>query len=340
MVETSSSSPAELPIMRKSSPSSFGRSTDPVCPTSESMPTMPRSLRLEKRIPEPDRAPRLLEIASCLACGSRLSGLDTCAKCGRHYPISHEIVSIIDELRGRNRIAASFYDGPGWARFRRWERLFLKLQGGEDRARRQILRHLNAPPFASVLEVGIGDGANVPLLPKDWAVFGVDISLTQLEDCLEQHPRMAGRLARAEAESLPFADGSFDACWSLGGFNYFADHDAALREMKRVTRPGGALVVADEIPNLHRYGIGHLIGLKKLDAFWLRALGLDREFVDMVLAHDFDPHLVVKDAWPNATRYPIWGGLGYCYLDFDSRSDSDSDLQLPIPTPTPRRDPS
>lgn len=174
--------------------------------------------------------------------------------------------------------------------------------------------------------------ANLRLLPRDWAAFGVDISLTQLEDCLQQDPRMVGRLARAEAEALPFADGTFDACWTLGGFNYFADHDLALREMRRVTRPGGALVVADEVPNLHRFGIGHLIGIKAIDAFWLRKLGLDREFVEMVFEHSFDPDLVVKDAWPNAVRHAIWGGLGYCYVDFDSRGDSESDSRLDPPS--------
>jgi hypothetical protein len=86
------------------------------------------------------------------------------------------------------------------------------------------------------------------------------------------------------------------------------------------------LIVADEIPNLHRYGIGHLIGIKSIDAFWLRALGIDREFVDMILTHDFKPEPVVQDLWPGSTRFPIWGGLGYCFVYSDSSSDSGSHL--------------
>ena len=101
---------------------------------------------------------------------------------------------------------------------------------------------------------------------------------------------MAGRLARAEAERLPFDDATFDACWTIGGFTYFRDHEAALREMRRVTRPGGPVVVADEVPGLHRAGLGHLIGVPAFDAWWLRLLGLDREFVDMVLGFDVDLH--------------------------------------------------
>jgi SAM-dependent methyltransferase len=295
---------------------------------------MSRSIRVGQRRSEiEDHAPRLAQIARCPECAGSLVGHDVFPGCSRRYPETHGIVSFVEELQGRNRIAAAFYDGPGWARFRPWERLFLKVQGGEARARRQILRYLDAPPFARVLEVGIGDGANLTVLPRDWTAFGVDISRVQLEDCLDQHPGMEGRLARAEAEALPFVDGTFDACFSIGGFNFFADHEATLREMRRVTRPGGVLVVADEIPNLHRFGIGHLVGIKAIDAFWLRALGLDREFVAMVLAHDFDPDLAVRDAWPDSTRHPIWGGLGYCYVAFDSRSDSDSHPQLAIPAP-------
>ena len=79
---------------------------------------------------------------------------------------------------------------------------------------------------------------------------------------------LSGELA--EGERLPYEDDSFDACFTVGGFNYFGDHDETLREMRRVTRPGGPLVVADEAPWLHRCGIGHLIGQPRIDAAWLR----------------------------------------------------------------------
>ena len=67
-------------------------------------------------------------------------------------------------------------------------------------------------------------------------------------------PRMNGRLAWAEAERLPFADATFDACWSVGGFNYFGDHEAALREMRRVTRPAAPWSSPTRLPGLHRAG--------------------------------------------------------------------------------------
>jgi SAM-dependent methyltransferase len=221
------------------------------------------------------------------------------------------IVEAIGRLSGRNKVAAAFYDGPGWCRFRTWEHAFLMLQGGQRRARVPILRYLKDRSQARILEVGIGEGDNLPFLPLAWEIHGVDIARTRLEACLERFAAMAGRLAWAEAERLPYENHSFDASYSIGGFNYFGDHGETLREMRRVTRPGGVVVVADEAPWLHRCGIGHLIGLPRIDAAWLRLLGLDREFVDMVLAQRLDLNATFPETegWH---RSSIWRGLGYC----------------------------
>ena len=144
----------------------------------------------------------------------------------------------IEPLAGRNRIVADFYDGPGWVRFRPWEQAFL-MSRGEFAGAMQILRHVAGLDRQRpvVLEVGIGSGENLAFLPPEWTVHGVDIARTQLDACRHRHPETANRLAWAEAENLPFDDATFDACWSVGGFNYFNDHETALREMRRVTRP-------------------------------------------------------------------------------------------------------
>jgi SAM-dependent methyltransferase len=167
---------------------------------------------------------------------------------------------------------------------------------------------------ARLLEVGIGDGENLRLLSKSWTVYGIDIARTQLIECRRRFPEMRGRLAWAQAECLPFPDGTFDGCYSIGGFTYFEDHAAALREMRRVTRAGGTVVVADENPGLHKAGIGHLCGCPALDRYWLGQLGLDREFIDMVLRFDVDLSALTGQVWPGARRLPIWNHLGYCLI--------------------------
>ncbi len=89
--------------------------------------------------------PKLSELACCIDCGTPLRGRDRCPGCERVYETRDDITQAIGPLRGRNGIVAAFYDGPGWVRFRKWERLFLTLQGGARRARMSILRCLPAP---------------------------------------------------------------------------------------------------------------------------------------------------------------------------------------------------
>jgi ubiquinone/menaquinone biosynthesis C-methylase UbiE len=165
------------------------------------------------------------------------------------------------------------------------------------------------------LEVGIGSGENLAFIPPHWTVYGVDIARAQLQSALARHPRLTSRVAWAQAESLPFPDSTFDACWSVGGFNYYSDHETSLRELLRVTRPGGTVIVADEVPGLYRFGLGHLIGLPAVDAWWLRKLGLDREFVRMVLDFDVDLDELTRRVWPGAAHHRIWHRLGYCVVN-------------------------
>ena len=262
-------------------------------------------------------APAILELMRCLVCGQALMGQSRCPNCGRPYPHRDGIVEAIGPLTGRNQIVAAFYDGPGWVKFRPWEQAFLLLQGGVRRARMEILRHAIKPDGQQTigLEVGIGSGENLAYLPADWDVYGVDIARTQLQLCERRHPRTEGRLAWAEGENLPFPDATFDACWSVGGFNYFRDHEAALREMRRVTRPGCPVVIADENPTLHRAGIGNLLGFPALDAWWMKKLGLDGDFADMVLTFDIELEALASRVWPDAVRHRIWHGLGYCLVN-------------------------
>jgi SAM-dependent methyltransferase len=259
----------------------------------------------------------------CIACGAGLEECEACRECGRRIQVVDGIVHAAGPLRGTNRIAAGFYDGRCWPRFRPWEQLFLWFQGpGPARARRQVLRHLPQIESARVLEVGIGAGANLPLLPQGWTVFGADIAYSQLALCRDRHHATAGRLAWAEAEALPFADGVFDAVYSVGGFNYFRDPVLALREMRRVARPDAPVIVADEDPDLIRFAPGRALGIDLLDRWALRAMGLDAEFINMVQNYQLDVAAVARAGCPGHHRFPIWNRLGYCLVEPGRSIDS------------------
>ena len=53
-------------------------------------------------------------------------------------------------------------------------------------------------------------------------------------------------LYQGNAESLPFADSSFNVVFHVGGINFFNDRALAIGEMIRVARPGSLLLIADE----------------------------------------------------------------------------------------------
>jgi SAM-dependent methyltransferase len=161
--------------------------------------------------------------------------------------------------------------------------------------------------------VGIGDGANVGLLPDGVRITGVDIAWRRLLRCRDRHTDRPLRLALAEAERLPFADGSFDAVLCVGGFNYFSDPAKALREMARVTRREGRVVVADEIVDLFRYGWGHLLRIPSLDDRLMRHW-FGEEFREMIVTNDLDITQVGSEHFEDACVHRIWRGYGYCLV--------------------------
>jgi ubiquinone/menaquinone biosynthesis C-methylase UbiE len=80
------------------------------------------------------------------------------------------------------------------------------------------------------VDIGCGEGWVEALNPE---VVGVDFSSVALERARENG---AVHLIQAPAEELPFEDGAFDLAVSLGSLEHFADAQAALREMARVSR--------------------------------------------------------------------------------------------------------
>jgi SAM-dependent methyltransferase len=95
---------------------------------------------------------------------------------------------------------------------------------------------------ARLLDCGCGTGANVEWLGSYGQAFGFDLSATGLRIGRDAG---RGRLARATVAALPFADNSFDLVTSFDVL-YSLDapiERAAVREMYRVTRPGGHVLV-------------------------------------------------------------------------------------------------
>ena len=110
--------------------------------------------------------------------------------------------------------------------------------------RRAVARAVDAKPGELVLDLAAGTGSSS--LPFDAAgahVVAADFSLGMLRVGKRHHPTLD--LIAGDALRLPFAAGTFDAVTISFGLRNVSDVDAALREMARVTRPGGRLVVCE-----------------------------------------------------------------------------------------------
>jgi SAM-dependent methyltransferase len=94
------------------------------------------------------------------------------------------------------------------------------------------------------LEVGAGTGEDALALASRFGVevVGVDVSRTMVE---EAKRRGLDEAHVANAEALQFGDSQFDGCWADRTFQHLANPEAALREMVRVTKTGGAIAVVD-----------------------------------------------------------------------------------------------
>jgi SAM-dependent methyltransferase len=95
-----------------------------------------------------------------------------------------------------------------------------------------------------LLDLGCGPGQWLPPLARhNAAVVGVDVDPTLLKAARETaDPKHSVMLVRSRAESLCFQDATFDAvlCYSV---LMYTDFDATLREISRVLKPGGRLIV-------------------------------------------------------------------------------------------------
>lgn len=118
-----------------------------------------------------------------------------------------------------------------------------------DSLAQNLVDRVGLRPGDRVLDVACGTGCvarkAVSRVRWDGTVTGLDVNATQLEVAREAaqfvHPPIEYK--EADAQKMPFPDGSFDAVLCLNGLQYFPDRAAALREMCRVLAPGGRLAL-------------------------------------------------------------------------------------------------
>lgn len=136
---------------------------------------------------------------------------------------------------------AAMFDGVA----QRYDRTNTMLSFGRDRGWRKATREaLDLRAGELVLDLAAGTGVSTDDLGKTRAdIVGVDLSMGMLEVARKERPAVT--VVAGDAMALPFADATFDATTISFGLRNIADTVGALRELARVTKPGGRLVICE-----------------------------------------------------------------------------------------------
>jgi ubiquinone/menaquinone biosynthesis C-methylase UbiE/predicted ester cyclase len=167
-----------------------------------------------------------------------------------------------------------------------------------------------AQATGQVLDIAAGTARNLPYYPSDATLTGIELSpemaalgRTRAEDLGREFEMVVG-----DATALPFADQSFDTVVCTYGLCTIPDDAAAVREAKRVLRPGGRILLAEHVrspnpiirtiqrvlePFAHRLGGDHLLR-EPLDHLAAEGFEVDEVkrqkagWVELVAAHKPD----------------------------------------------------
>ncbi|HEX2229430.1 MAG TPA: methyltransferase domain-containing protein [Candidatus Binatia bacterium] len=130
-------------------------------------------------------------------------------------------------------------------RFARW---YDSVEGilellGISRLRRRVLQHASG----RILEVAVGTGKNLPYYPRESRITGLDLSRGMLNIAQKRAAKLSMNVSflLGDSELLPFPDNVFDTVVSSLSTCTFPDPAAALKEMARVCRPGGKILLLE-----------------------------------------------------------------------------------------------
>jgi SAM-dependent methyltransferase len=128
-----------------------------------------------------------------------------------------------------------------------------RLAGLNRMTNAAFIEFLNVPAGSRVLEVGSGLGilaADVAASAPGVQVVGIELSAAQIAAAV---PQRGVTLVQGDAHALDFPDGSFGLVYARYLLEHVGDPERVLREMRRVTRPGGLVAACENDVSLLRF---------------------------------------------------------------------------------------
>jgi phosphatidylethanolamine/phosphatidyl-N-methylethanolamine N-methyltransferase len=119
-----------------------------------------------------------------------------------------------------------------------------------------VIRTLQIPPGAKVLEVGVGTGLSLDAYPEHAQVVGIDLAPEMLEKAEEKVRRNGWRhikLLEMDALNLKFDDNSFDYVTAFHVVSVVPDAQRLMNEVIRVLRPEGTLAIVNHFRSPNKF---------------------------------------------------------------------------------------
>ena len=161
----------------------------------------------------------------------------------------------------------------------------------------RLRRRLFPQARGRVLELGVGTGVNLPLYPRGAQVIATDASAEMLRAARRRPTRATIRWSLTDAQALPFPDASFDCVTASLLFCSVSDPLAAGREMRRVLRPAGRLLLLEHVRGPAPL-MAWLTDLLNIPWYaWNRVCHLNRETARTVTAAGFVIQRVQRHAF-------------------------------------------
>lgn len=107
-----------------------------------------------------------------------------------------------------------------------------------------VIGALNSSPYTTLLDIGCGTGNLLSQLPQDKNLYGIDLCVNMIEWAMKRLPPKV-QLACGDSDHLPWGNGIFDVVTCTDSFYHYPDPQSVLCEMRRVTKYGGRLLIAE-----------------------------------------------------------------------------------------------
>lgn len=140
----------------------------------------------------------------------------------------------------------------------RYDRIFSRLEKSFlAKWREEVLIYLQND--SRILEIGAGTGLNFRFYPAEGKVLASDISIEMLKLAGQKKESELTEIIQADAENLPIADSLFDSAFATLVFCSIPDPQKAFRELQRVVKNGGRVVLLEHVRP--RGGLGFVFDL-------------------------------------------------------------------------------